>query len=121
MYNINAHFFYDMHYPDILYSYSIVHFTEKKIAIGNMKCDPMISFRFDENCCTQEKPCSDGQGHCTDDKQCMNDLGCHKDNCGSLFPSGFDCCGTIGNYAAEKTMRNYTNKLALEDIYLMQS
>merc|ERR1711939_214497 len=59
----------------------------------------------DDNCCTPENPCYDGEGDCDTDRDCVGDLRCGVDNCAgpSLgFDATDDCCypdPTIGGPA----------------------
>ena len=49
-------------------------------------------------CCSEENPCSEGQGDCDSDSECLGDLRCGTNNCGAAFESDqADCCfGEIG-------------------------
>ena len=46
-----------------------------------------------KTCCSEEEPCGEGQGDCDgDDYKCGPGYGCGRDNCGSNFYNGTDCC-----------------------------
>ena len=57
--------------------------------IDKTKCDATIG---DDNCCKPDKLCGVGEGDCDTDDDCSGDLKCGTDNCGTGFPSEFDCC-----------------------------
>ena len=50
------------------------------------------------NCCSNSNQCNIGEGDCDIDSHCSGNLECGTNNCGSNFPTGFDCCilPTIG-------------------------
>ena len=51
----------------------------------------------DSDCCTEENPCSEGDGDCDDDDECSGDLVCGSNNCGGHpFESHDDCCVKSG-------------------------
>ena len=61
--------------------------------IGNPECNPATWSSYDSLCCTTQNPCGKGEGDCDEDNQCLGDLVCGTDNCGSQFPVyGADCC-----------------------------
>jgi len=51
-------------------------------------------YNNDNNCCTQQNPCTKGEGDCDQDHDCIGDLVCGKDNCHDDlgFPWWGDCC-----------------------------
>jgi len=66
----------------------------------NPKCNPATWDKFSFDCCTEEKPCYEGEGQCKKDEQCAGDLVCGKDNCPAKFADalcywhidGCNCC-----------------------------
>ena len=70
---------------------------------SNQECDTDIdqcrldSYNTDWSKCSQDSPCSDGEGDCDNDGDCEGSLVCGKDKCGS-GPSNMDCC--IGKFVA---------------------
>ena len=73
---------------------------------GSTTCGAALS---DWSCCTDSDPCVAGDGECDSDSECVNGLICGNDNCGPLFPWGFDCCkpavavesNIVANFALE--------------------
>ena len=44
-------------------------------------------------CCSSNRLCTEGQGHCDNDRECFGNLVCGRKNCGSKFTwSGANCC-----------------------------
>ena len=54
------------------------------------------SYSTDWSLCSQESPCTDGQGDCDDHLDCEGSLMCGIDNC-ATGPTGLDCCSNDGN------------------------
>ena len=47
----------------------------------------------DNNCCTKETPCKEGDGDCDSDEDCLGSLYCETDSCtGDGFDVTDDCC-----------------------------
>ena len=47
----------------------------------------------DNTCCTEENPCTEGDGDCDNDRHCSGSLVCGNDNCvGHGFDGSDDCC-----------------------------
>ena len=44
----------------------------------------------DDNCCTAENPCGEGDGDCDNDDECLGPLVCGIHNC--PWGDGDDCC-----------------------------
>ena len=69
----------------------------------NQECNTDIdqcrldSYSTDWSKCSQDSPCSDGEGDCDNDWECKGSLVCGNDECGS-GPSNMDCC--IGKFVA---------------------
>ena len=59
---------------------------------GNPECNSATWSSHDYSCCTARNPCGIGEGDCDGNDQCLGDLICGEDNCGSEFPSNADCC-----------------------------
>ena len=59
---------------------------------GNRKCDPKTWSKYDKDCCRVDDPCGEGEGDCDENRECVGDLVCGKDNCGEEFPLQADCC-----------------------------
>ena len=48
------------------------------------------------NCCNLDNPCNIGQGDCDTDNDCLGNLVCGKQNCGTtFFWNSTDCCTTL--------------------------
>ena len=62
------------------------------LSIGNPECNSDTWSSYDPSCCTAQNPCGIGEGDCDRNDQCLGDLVCGKNNCGSGFPSAADCC-----------------------------
>ena len=74
---------------------------------------------FDSECCTPSRPCTTGQGGCSDDEDCAGELYCGANNCVSLnptalgFPSDGNCCTGTCNvlvhrmYRQQRVAKNY--------------
>ena len=62
------------------------------LAVVNPECNSATWSRYDGSCCTAQNPCGIGEGDCDRSDQCLGDLVCGKDNCGSGFPPVADCC-----------------------------
>ena len=45
-----------------------------------------------ESCCSNTNLCTVNQGNCEADGDCIGNLRCGKNNCGSNFPKGTNCC-----------------------------
>ena len=64
--------------------------------VGNPECNPNTWSGYDGDCCTVDKPCGEGEGDCDADADCVGDLECGVDNCGTGFEPRADCCFTPG-------------------------
>ena len=65
---------------------------------GNDKCNPDTWTAYDSECCSAQNPCGSGEGDCDENIECVGNLICGSDNCGSSFPNqNADCC-TEGNF-----------------------
>ena len=49
------------------------------------------SYSTDWSLCSQESPCTEGEGDCDSDLECVSSLVCGTDNC-AHGPSSMDCC-----------------------------
>ena len=52
-------------------------------------------------CCTEDNPCTEGDGDCDTDDQCIGQLRCGENNCGlngtiGYFEAESDCCEDFG-------------------------
>ena len=45
-----------------------------------------------DSCCSSTNLCTANQGNCEGDGDCIGNLRCGKNNCGSNFPKGTNCC-----------------------------
>ena len=63
---------------------------------GNRNCTPgaIINPKFKPNCCTFDSPCGLGEGGCSSDATCMNNLVCGDDNCEKDGGGRTSCCAT---------------------------
>lgn len=48
--------------------------------------------RGHEDCCTVDRPCPKGHGHCDLDDECVGDLECGTNNCNGSWFAGDNCC-----------------------------
>ena len=90
--------------------------------IGNPKCNYATWSSYDSSCCTAQNPCGRGEGDCDEDYQCLGDLVCGIDNCGSQFPvGGADCCTGNLSLLISITLPPflYIQKLKIENILLL--
>lgn len=55
-------------------------------------CDSLPNGLPTGSCCTEESPCSEGEGDCDNDNDCAGPLMCGTDNCAYPFPGTHDCC-----------------------------
>ena len=65
---------------------------------SNFECRHLgESSQYNSNCCSEIKPCGIGEGGCSDDAHCMNNLECGTNNCGIPGRSDTRCCRTPWN------------------------
>ena len=58
----------------------------------------------DNDCCTEENPCTEGDGDCDNHDQCSGSLVCGNDNCvGYGFDGSDDCCTGKGRAQKNKS------------------
>ena len=70
----------------------VLYFYISYVFIFQATCDGGPKAEIEE-CCTEDDPCSLGQGDCDGYDECKDDLVCGKNNCGPKFLwSGADCC-----------------------------
>ena len=58
------------------------------------------------SCCTSTNPCTLGDGDCDYNYECSSGFICGANNCGPLFPSGFDCCELSDEVVVSNTVIN---------------
>ena len=64
---------------------------------GNPKCNPATWSKYNSECCSVKNPCGKGEGDCDKNTECIGNLVCGTNNCGTKFPnSKADCCTDIG-------------------------
>ena len=51
---------------------------------------------YNKDCCTTRDPCGEGEGDCDQDEECIGNLVCALESCGSRFGKKADCCNYIG-------------------------
>ena len=47
------------------------------------------------SCCSPEFPCEENEGDCDSHAECVGNLICGHDNCGSKFEPFTDCCTRV--------------------------
>ena len=74
--------------------------------------------------CSCDSKCGYGEGRCSGDSECQDDLICGKDNCrSSIFPNGesakdgWDCCTIDQNPAVQPNVTSFTNTTIVSPMY----
>ena len=65
---------------------------------SNVNCRHLgESSKYTPGCCSELEPCGLGEGGCSEDSQCMNNLECGYNNCGIRGRNDTRCCRTPWN------------------------
>jgi len=64
---------------------------EEECGIDGAGCS-LSNGRTTGSCCRAEYQCSEGEGDCDSDDDCLDSLICGTNNCDSVFPDTHDCC-----------------------------
>ena len=64
---------------------------------GNLKCNPKTWDAYGgykDGCCSPTEPCSEGEGDCSNDNECLAGYVCGNKNCpwGKDYQDRADCC-----------------------------
>ncbi len=74
---------------------------QRDVEAGTEQREPLRCLGIDDDCCTEEMPCGEGDGDCDSDAECEGDLICGDNNCPAgndqidsalLWNAGDDCC-----------------------------